>query len=126
VNTGKAGASKFLNMKNKLSAAALTVILAATGATAMAHERYADNGSYYRSRSYEAARYEAPGVLYDRYGNRVYVTRSQRYVAPAPGHCYRAPVVVPECHRAPVCEERRTSIRFEPPFFSPLRFLFGR
>ena len=102
-------------MKATLKASILAITLLSAGATAMAHERYPDNGWSSHNRGYEGSRYDAPEVLYDRYGNRVYVTRSQRYAAPVEEHCYRAPV----------CEDRsRTSIRFEPPFFSPLRFLF--
>ena len=113
-------------MKPTLKTSILAITLFSAGATAMAHERYPEGGSSYRYR--EASRYDEPEVLCDRYGNRVYVTRSQRYAAPVQEHCYRAPVVVPECHRAPVVEPQchRPSVRFEPPFFSPLRLLFGR
>ena len=105
-------------MKATLKASILAITLLSAGATAMAHERYPDSGYSYRGRGYEDSRYEAPEALYDRYGNRVYATRSQRYAAPVEEHCHRAPVVVSEYHRAPV--------RFQPPSFSPLRFLFGR
>ena len=104
-------------MKATLKASILAITLLSAGATAMAHERCSDSDRYYEGRGYEGSRYDAPEVFYDRYGNRVYATRSQRYVAPVQDHCYRPPV----------CEERsRTSFRFEPPSFSPLRFLFRR
>ncbi len=104
-------------MKATLKASILAITLLSAGATAMAHERYPDSDRYYEGRGYEGSRYDAPEVFYDRYGNRVYATRSQRYAAP----------VEDQCHRAPVYEERhRASVRFEPPFFSPLRFLFRR
>ncbi len=109
-------------MKAIIKSSILALTLLSAGATAMAREPYRDGGYSYRGHGYEGSRYAAPEVLYDRYGNRVYVSRSERYAAPE--RC--APVVVPEYHRPPVCEERRPSIRFVPPPFSPLRFIFGR
>ena len=112
-------------MKLTLKQSILAITLLSAGATAMADDRYRRSGSGYEYR--EVSRYDEPEVLYDRYGNAVYANRAQRYAAPVEDRCHRAPVVVQEYRRAPVCEERsRTSIRFEPPFFSPLRFLFRR
>ena len=105
-------------MKATLKTSILATTLLAAGATAMAHERYADEGWSYRSRTSEYSRCHEPEVFYDRHGNRVFVTRAPRYVAPVEEHCYRAPVVVPECHRP--------QIRFDVPFPGPLRFLFPR
>ena len=103
-------------MKLILKASILAITLISAGATAMAHERYPEDGRYYRGR--EADRCNEPEVLYDRYGNRVYGTRSQRYAPPVEEHHYHAPVVVSEYHRP--------QARFELPFPSPLRFIFGR
>ncbi|MEO6741541.1 MAG: hypothetical protein ABIP20_14940 [Chthoniobacteraceae bacterium] len=105
-------------MKLTLKLSILAITLLSAGATAMAHERYPEDGWSYRNRGYENSRYNAPDVVCDRYGNRVYVTRSQRYAPPVEEHCYRAPVVVPEC--------RRPQARFELPLPGPLRFIFGR
>ena len=96
-------------MKATLKASILAITLLSAGATAMAHERYPEDGWSYGNRGYEDSRSREPEVLYDRYGNRVYVARSQRYAAP---------VVVSEC--------RRPQVRFEVPFPGPLRFIFGR
>ena len=105
-------------MKATLKASILAITLLSAGATAMAHERYPEDGWAYRNRGYEDSLSRETEVLYDRYGNRVYVTRSQRYAAPVEEHFYRAPVVVPECHRP--------QVRFEVPLPGPLRFIFGR
>lgn len=104
-------------MKSILKASILAITLITAGATARAHDDCRDDDRPYR-RNVEVYHYNEPEVLYDRYGNRVYVARSQRYAAPVEEHCYRAPVVVPECHRP--------QVRFEVPFPGPLRFLFGR
>ena len=102
-------------MKTLLAASTLALILTATGATAVAHERYDAEYWAYRHRM-EASRYEAPEVLYDRYGNQVVFSNGRRYVVPAEERCDRAPVVVPEYHRAPS--------HFEPPFVGVLKSLF--
>ena len=104
-------------MKTLLAASTLALILTATGATAVAHERYDAEYWAYRHRM-EASRYEAPEVRYDRYGNQVVFSNGRRYVVPAEEHCNRAPVVVPEY--------RRSQARFELPIPGPLRFIFGR
>ena len=104
-------------MKNSFKYSILAITLASAGSTAMAHERYADSGWAYRNRGSEVSRCNEREVLYDRYGNPVYGVRSERYAAPVQEHCYRAPVV-PQCNRP--------TTRFELPFPSPLRFIFGR
>ncbi len=105
-------------MKTLLAASAITLILTATGATALAHERY--DGDYWTSRHrLEASRHAMPEVLYDRYGNKVIFSHGERYVIPVEEPCHRAPViVVPECRHAPA--------HFEPPFIGPLKFIFPR
>ena len=108
-------ASKSAAMKILLAATTLALILTATGATVSAHERYDGDYWTYRHRL-EASRYDAPEVLYDRYGNKVIISQGRRYVVPAEENCHRAPVVVPEYHRAPS--------HFEPPFVSALKFIF--
>jgi hypothetical protein len=116
LNSFTGGASKSAVMKKSFLCSILAITLAATGATAMAHERYSEGGWHYRGR--EVSRCNEPEVYYDRFGNRVFIARTPRYVAPVEEHCYRPPVVVPEC--------RRPQIRFEVPFPGPLRFLFPR
>jgi len=102
-------------MKTLLAASTIALILTATGATAVAHER--NDGDYwtYRHRL-EASRYNAPQVAYDRYGNRVLVSQGRRYAAPVEENCHRAPVFVPEY--------RRTRSHFEPPFVGILKSIF--
>lgn len=114
-------------MKTILTTATLAITLATTGATATAHERCRDDDRSYGYRGGGVVRYEAPEVYFDRYGNRFVTTREHRYVVPVEDHCRRPVVVVPECHRAPVCEERR-EIRshHEPHFIGALKFIFGR
>ena len=114
-------------MKTILTAATLAITLAATGATATAHERCRDDDRSYGYRGGEVVRYDAPEVYYDRYGNRVVVTRERRCVIPVEDHCRRPVVIVPECHRAPVCEERHEyRSHHEPHFVGALKFIFGR
>ena len=102
-------------MKTLLAASALALILTGTGTTAVAHERYDGDYWAYRHRI-EASHCDAPEVLYDRYGNKVIISHGRRYVVPVEEHCYRAPVIVPECHRAPS--------HFEPPFVGVLKSIF--
>ena len=93
----------------------------------MAHDRYQEDDGYSRYRHVEVVRYAEPQVYHDRYGNRVVVTREQRYAEPIEDHCRRPVVVVPECHRAPVCEPRyQTRSYSEPHLIGALRFIFGR
>ena len=104
-------------MKTLLAASTLALLLNATGSTAVAHERYDGDYWTYRHRI-EAQRYDAPEVLYDRYGNKVVISHGRRYVVPAEDNCRRAPVVVPDYHRSPS--------HFEPPFAGALKFIFRR
>ena len=122
-------------MKNLITAAALAVTLTITASTALAHERCRDDDrSYYYRNDYrgdyrhvEVVRYQEPEVYFDRYGNRVIVRSEQRYAAPVAEPCHRPVVVVPECHRAPVCEQRyETRGHFEPPLIGVLKSLFHR
>ena len=102
-------------MKILLAVSTLALVLTTTGTTAVAHERYDGDYWTYRHRI-EASRYDAPEVLYDRYGNRVVISNGRRYVAPVEENCRRAPVFVPEYRRAPS--------HFEPPFVGILKSIF--
>lgn len=116
-------------MKTKLSAATLAVILTATGATAIAHERYDDGIRVIRTEHYGGGyvRYNEPVVYYDRYGNRVITYRDSRGWSPIGDHCRRPVVVEPHCRPVPVYEPAcRTYTRSEPHFVGALRFIFGR
>lgn len=115
LNSRSGVASKSAAMKTLLAATTLALLLTATGATAVAHERSDAEYWAYRHRM-EASRYEAPEVLYDRYGNQVIFSNGRRYLVSAEDNCRRAPIVVPECHRAPT--------HFEPPFVGVLKSIF--
>ena len=130
LNTRRCRASKLVSMKTKLSAATLAIILAATGATALAHERYEDGTCVTRVEGCggRLIRHDQPEVYYDRYGNPMFVHREPRHWIPIQSHYYWRPVFVePECVPAPVYESRcRTHTRFEPHFVGALRFIFSR